>query len=275
MLFIMIFLACNRVEIAEDTGINTSTSNYDTSDYTTEDTEDTKDTGETDPVWDTAYLKVISPESGDFIPLGQEATFEAIIYSEDNKALEYDNIDWKSSEDSDWALNGTKLLDSSLIAGNHTITASATLPNNDRLSYSIGNVLVQSPYAGTYVGDLYVSVTMDYNGQSYTMSCAGGATVVVSMEGTEITGDSSCLMSLMGYYDLDMSFILNADNNKGQVDGTIAADLSFFQYDLETSGTLTEEGEYSSSFAGDFSGITIEGQLEASRISRDTSLQAK
>ena len=273
-LLLPLVLGCRAYESVitplDDTGSKDTT---DTGPETTDDTgPDTEDTGEPDPVWDVAMLSILSPDSGDFIPLGQAAEFEAVVLDTEGNELDWDAIDWSSDVDDDWAFTAAAFDDDSLSVGKHDLTASTQLPNGDRLAMTVGDVLVQSPYAGTYTGTVYVEITIDYKGVPYTVSCAGATTIVVDQLGETIGGDSSCLVSLMGY-DMDMALALDAANDDGAVDGEMAVNLVLFDVGIAAEGTITEDGELYAEFADDVYGYAdIAGNVDANRISRDTEL---
>mgnify|MGYP006971706002 CR=1 FL=1 len=257
----------------DDTGSKDTT---DTGPDTTDDTDDTgpdtTDTGELDPVWDVAMLSILAPSSGEFIPLGQEADFEAVVLDTEGNELDWDAIDWSSNVDGDWAFTSAAFSDDSLSVGKHDITARTQLPNGDRLAMTVGDVLVQSPYAGTYTGTVYVEVTIDYKGVPYTVSCAGATTIIVDQQGETMGGDSTCLISLMGF-DMDMALALDAANEDGAVDGEMAVNMVIFDVGIAADGSVTEDGELYVEFADDVMGYaTVAGNVDANRISRDTEL---
>ncbi len=238
----------------------------------TADTSDTTDTGEVDPIWDVAMLTIVSPESGAFIPLGDEAEFEAVVLDTEGNELEWDAIDWTSDADDEWTYTAATFTDDSLGVGKHDITAATQLPNGDRLAMTVGDVLVQSPYAGTYTGTVYVEIAIEYKSMPYTVSCAGATTIIVDQYGETIGGDSSCLVSLMGF-DMDMALGLDATNEDGEASGEMAVDMMLFDVGIEASGTISEDGELYMEFADDVMGYAdIAGNVDASRISRDTEL---
>ena len=253
----------------DDTGSKDTTDTGDPPDDT--DTSDT-DTGEPDPIWDVAMLSIVSPESGTFIPLGEAADFEAVVLDTEGNELDWDAIDWSSSADGDWAFTAASFEDDTLSVGKHDITAATQLPNGDRLAMTVGDVLVQSPYAGTYTGTVYVEITIDYKGVPYTVSCAGATTIIVDQQGETIGGDSSCLVSLMGF-DMDMALALDAGNDAGDVEGEMAVDMMLFDVGIAADGSITEDGELYVEFSDNVMGYAdIAGNVDASRISRDTEL---
>ena len=237
---------------------------------------DTGDPGEVEDTgdyeqWAEATLVVLSPESGAFIELGEPSTFEAMVYDSWGEETDFEEIDWTSNVDDGWQPQG-RLFDDELVAGEHDLTASARLPNGDRLAYTVGDVLVQSPYAGTYTGTLIVDIDLTYNGVDYVVSCAGGTTLVVDITGENATGTSDCVVSLMGY-DMDLSFIIDMQNDDGSMSGTIAADLSWFEWEFSSEGSISTDGEMELGFDDDVMGyMGVGGELAASRISRETVL---
>jgi hypothetical protein len=187
--------------------------------------------------------------------------------------MDFDDISWTSDRDSDWLPVGTDFEDATLGAGKHVLTATARLPNGDRLAYAVGDVLVQSEYAGTYTGTLTLELTVSYGGTDYAVGGAGGATLVVEPEGIAVTGTSTCVVDLMGY-SMEMEIDVDMQNTAGALDGTAAADLYILTYDFDATGTLTEDGELELGFAEDIMGYAlVEGAITATRISRDTELE--
>lgn len=231
----------------------------------TQETDETEDT--VDPVWDSARLVITSPASGAFLPWGEVASFTAEVQDADGHRLDFDDIQWSSDIDAAWRPSGSSFEDASLDVGTHALTATAELPNGDRLAYTIGGVLVQSDYTGVYSGTLQIDITV----QSYTVSCAGGASIVVDAYGQAVTGDASCIVSLNGY-DLDMSYLFDLSNTAGALDGAVGADLVWFTYDFDSTGVISEDGAIEGDFADDVFGVmTVAGHYTAERVSRDIS----
>ncbi len=230
-------------------------------------TDDSGLTEEEEALWAGATLKIDSPESGAFLPLGEDADFQATVYDATGNAMDFDAITWATDRDASWALTGASVTDSSLVVGRHALTATALLPNGDRLAYTVGGVLVQSAYAGIYAGTL----TMDAAYDTYAVGCAGAANVLIDAAGTAVAGDAGCLLSLQGF-DLDAQFNLDMENADGDVAGAMNLDLQFFEYPLDAAGSVTEDGEFSIAFEASLdigAPVTLTGELNAVRISRD------
>ena len=51
----------------------------------------------------------------------------------------------------------------------------------------------------------------------------------------------------------------------------MALDLVWTNYDLDTTGTLTEDGQLDGTFSTDFLGLSLAGTYSATRISQDIS----
>lgn len=221
--------------------------------------------------WDGATLVVNSPASGSFLPLDTETTFSATVYDANGNATDFDDITWVSDVDTDWLLTGREQTDSTLSVGTHAITAVAELPNGDRLAYTMGGILVQSIYAGIYVGELQIDASGEYKEQTYSVGCAGSLTLTVSAEGDVVTGDAGCLLSLFGY-DLDTTYGFDMTNTDGALEGEAAIDLVLFDYPVDTTGTISEDGAINGSFSIDVAGfVTIAGTYDATLLTRDLS----
>ncbi len=232
--------------------------------------EDTLATEATDQsIWDFAELEVLSPASGDFLPLGEANTFSARIIDADGNDLGFEEIGWHSDIDEAWVPVGTTFDDLELAIGTHTLTATAELPNGDRLSHSLGGILVQSIYAGTYAGSL--TVATEYDG--YAFACTGSTTLVVDQNGEEVNGNADChlLLSISGFeLELDLAYISYIVNEEGLLGGNLSADVYGYELPVDFTGTLTEDGVMEGGFESDLMGFILAGELSADRISRDT-----
>jgi hypothetical protein len=238
------------------------------------DTADTGDSGDTSDVpdtsmWDGSTLVVTSPEPGEFIPLGEMASFKAKVYDANGDPTDFDEIAWSSSIDTGWSLAGASVESDGLSAGSHVITAQATLPNGDHLAWAVGGVLVQDEEAGTYFGDLMVDLSGEYEGQTYTATCIGAANLIVATDGQSATGDSTCTVSLMGY-DMDAAHMFDFAVDNGDVSGTATIDLSYVGYDFDVAGSVGG-GDLVATWSDDIYGyVQVAAELDVTRVSRDT-----
>lgn len=247
-----------------DDGDTTVDETTDDTDSTTDETTDstTQDFSE----YDGATLVILSPSSGDFLLWEQSQEFSAAIYDVDGEPLDFDGITWTSDVDDGWDREGSAFSDDSLDVGTHALTATAELPNGDRLVYTIGGVLVQSEYAGTYTGS--VDIEGAYTG--YAIGCSGAALLYIDAYGEEAWGDASCLISVLGF-DLDMAFLFDLENDYGDLNGDASVDISgWFEWPFEMDADLTEEGDVSSEFEIEYGDLAVSGGMDLTRLSRET-----
>ncbi|MFM2248124.1 MAG: hypothetical protein RL071_4199 [Pseudomonadota bacterium] len=217
--------------------------------------------------WAGATLEIRSPASGAFLPYGEPADFEAIIVGADGVELPFDGVAWESSID-DWTATGASFEDAGLDVGTHTLSAEAVLPDGTRLVSQVAGVQVQSEATGTYVGNLIVDLTGEYNGTPITASCIGAAIVYVDLRGERVAGDSTCVLSFFGFdTEARHEFDLGIDGD--EVAGTADLDLSFFALTFDATGGIDDE-TISAGWTGDVGGLlTVTGDLSIDRISRD------
>jgi hypothetical protein len=238
-------------------------------DTATGDTGAPADTGEDPDIWDGASLRILAPSSGEFIELGEEVEYVAVVYDAEGNATDWSDIVWTASEDSAWGKTAASFEDDTLDVGLHVLRAEATLPNGARVNDSVGGVLVQHPDAGTYVGNMVVDVTGEYQGTPITASCIGAAIVVVDPEGEVATGESECIIALLGF---NQNAVMNFDYelDRGDLSGESALDLWFIQYGFDTEGSV-DDGTLTSAWADNVFGLLdISGTLDLTRVTRDT-----
>lgn len=228
----------------------------------------TSSTEPTYPEYDTALLRIITPSSGDFLPYGEQHTFEAEVVDQYDNPMDFEEIVWTSSAASDWEVTGAEVLDGSLDVGRHDITATAELPNGDRLGFTVGGVLLQSVYAGTYSG--LFSSSLGYSG--YTLGCSGAATLMVDAYGETVSGDAACIVTL-GSFDLDLTYNFDLSNDEGALAGIMNVELlGFIEIPVDIEGTVSEEGVLDLNWYDDSSEATTEGEITLERVSLDAGL---
>jgi hypothetical protein len=225
-----------------------------------------------DAIWGNASLVIGAPDSGDFLPLGEAAAFQAYVVDEAGTVLDFDEITWSSDLDATWGPVGSSFVDGTLSAGTHTLTAKAELPNGDRLSTAVAGILVQHEDAGTYVGNVMMDMTLSYDGTDYTVTCIGATVLVVDALGETAEGDSSCILSLFGY-DLEAAQELELVVDDGDISGEVAMDFEYFTYDFTADGEVGG-GEIEAAWEDDVYGYAqVAGSLSASRITRTTDVE--
>ena len=220
---------------------------------------------ELDAIWSTATLEVLSPEPAEFLPLGEETLFSAMIVDENGEEMDFTEIEWSSSVALGWEGLGNNFYDI-LDVGRHNITAEAELPNGDRLSYVIGGVLVQHPNAGIYSGTTSIDVTIN-NDTPIVVSCSGGVTVAIDAVGEEGSGEGDCIVNINGQ-DIPSTYYFELEIEDNIVGGTAILDLWLIQQSFPIQGTI-EDGELNASWSDTVLGnwVGVDGALNLSRVS--------
>ena len=218
-----------------------------------------------------SMIHIVHPASGDFLAFGQDNDFEAVIETPDGEILEFEGIDWTSDVDAAWTPVGGHFEDDSIDVGAHNISAVAILPDGSRVAHTVGGVLVQHEDAGTYVGDMIISVDMEVGGTPIGTSCIGSALLVVDAYGELAQGGSSCTIDLLGYMTFEIDHNFEYDLESPTLDGNAFVKIPILDFELPFSsiGGIFN-GEVQTTWEGGLGSFAdIEGTLEASRITRD------
>lgn len=219
-------------------------------------------------MYEGATLQIVTPEAGDYLPLGEDAEFTAVVLDAEGNALDEVEVTWTSDIDTGWGETAQSFEDDSLKVGTHTLTARAWLPNGAVVSDRAGAILVQHEDAGTYVGNMVLDVSGEFQGTPLTASCIGAAVVQVDAWGELAVGESDCIISLLGFaQEATIVFDLGVDD--GKIEGESALDLSFIQYGFDTDGEV-DDGVLVADWADNVFGFAdIEGSMELERVTRD------
>jgi hypothetical protein len=217
--------------------------------------------------WTGSTLVVETPVPGDVLPYGEASAFVAVVLDASGTATDFADLVW-TTDGSDWTEVGDDFESDGLDVGNQTLSVEAVLPDGTVLRNGIGGIRVQHPDAGTYVGNLAVDISGEYNGFPITASCIGAAIVGVDVYGERANGDSTCIVSLLGY-SIDALHVFDFDVDGGDVEGTVSLDLSFFQLDFSVTGNL-DDNTISADWATDYGGfIDVAGAMELERVTTE------
>lgn len=267
MLFI--FLACGPTTLKDNTNsisdFNDTSENNSFTDIEDDSGQDTLDSAEQE-MWANSELIVVSPQPSSFYSLNDDAHFEAMIIDEAGDPIYFSEIEWTTSAENSWAEVGD-VFDATLPVGQQVVTAKATLPNNDRLSYAIGGILVQHQNAGTYTGTTSIDLTINANDQSFVVSCAGAAIISVEETGEIGVGDGECILNINGS-DISSTYLFDLILNEEIISGEAIVDLWLIQQGFPISGTIGD-GELTASWADSVLGgyLDISGEINLERIS--------
>ena len=221
---------------------------------------------ETFPEFDGATLQVSSPVSGAILLLGEDVQFEAVILNSDGEVLDFDLISWATDQDSDFSEQGGAV-SAPLEAGIHASTATAELPNGDRLQTTQGGVRVQGLHTGIYAGSLVMELSGEFQGTPITTNCAGALDFVVDMEGQVIDGSGECALNLVVLGSIDVGYNVNGDIDEDEAAGSVSVDVGFFPMDLDWEGGFDGEDELIGTFGGPMMMFDMEGTIDAHRLS--------
>lgn len=273
-------VGCSPSIVGKDADATGSLDTEDTVDDGDEDgtaTDGTTDEGEDEEeelseeereLWAGASLAILSPSPSAFLPYGEEATFEAVLFDADGQAIDFDDISW-TSDVGDWEGTGSLFDDDSLELGHHTLTATAELPDGARLASQVGGILVQDDRAGTWVGTLQVDLSFEYEGTPLNASCVGTTFLDVAPEGEGAEGESTCFLSAV-IFETDLTHVFSLEFDGEEVSGEAAIDIFGFELAFPAEGDI-QDRELLVSWTGELLGYAdLTGTLSLEQVSRDT-----
>ena len=239
---------------------------------TDDEADGSEEDGEEDwSIYEGAVLRIVEPESGAFLPWDEENDFVASLQTPDGEELPFDEVVWQSDVDDEWELVGSEMVDDSIDIGRHNITAEVILPDGSRLAHTVGGVLVQHEDAGTYVGDMILSMDAAIGETPVGTSCVGAAIIVVDEYGEVATGDSACTLDLLGYATFEVDHGFEYELDERELDGNAVVNIPFVGFALPfgSDGSITA-GQITTSWEGGFDGFfELSGTLEVDRITRE------
>jgi len=221
---------------------------------------------ETFPEFDGATLVVHEPISASIHLVDQPLLLSAEVLGMDGEVLDFEAIVWTSDQIEDELLEASTG-ESELPFGIHAITATADLPNGDRLQTTLGGVRVQGEHTGIYAGNMNIALSGDFQGTPISASCVGGLDFIVDMSGELLGGDGQCTVDLLVLGSFDVAYNLSANIDEHEADGDVAVDMGMFPLSLGWTGEFDEESALLGGFEGGMMLFDMEGSVEADRIS--------
>jgi len=216
--------------------------------------------------WTGSTLRVDTPSPGEVLPYGEDSTFTAVVLDASGAATDFTDLTWTTNA-SEWTETGADFESSGLDVGTQAISVEAILPDGTVLKNAVGGVRVQHPDTGTYVGNLAVDLSGEFQDFPITAACIGAAIVSVDLYGETAIGQSTCIVSLLGY-SLEAVHDFDFEVDEDEVYGQVSLDLSFFLLVFEVVGDLGDS-LISAAWATDYSGIALEGAMELSRVTTE------
>jgi hypothetical protein len=219
--------------------------------------------------WTGASLVVESPASGQVLPYNEASTFAAAVLDAAGTETSFEDLVWTTNA-SDWSESGSEFESDGLDVGTQAITVEAILPDGTVLRSSVGGIQVQHPDTGTYVGNLAVDLSGEFEGFPISAACIGAAIIEVDRYGETAVGDSTCIVSLLGF-STEALHVFDFAVSDSTVEGNVALDLSFFQLDFEVVGDLESErltAEWNTDYGGF---LLVDGTMDLERVTTEVS----
>lgn len=222
--------------------------------------------GADDAIYDFASLEILEPESATIHPVGEPLHLRARVSDPAGIALDVDEVAWSTQDDAP-VLDGLEG-DVELPAGIYELSATARLPNGDRLQTTIGGVRVQARWTGEYTGDTVLAVNAQLpGGGPLVLTCEGPLDFVVSLDGTDApVEDGACTISVLGQsfeatYAIEM-VIYPAGLVRGTVDFAFDTPLGSFDLPIEWAGAFYDD-QFSAGLTGTVE-LPLIGEAEVS-----------
>lgn len=236
----------------------------DTDDSPVDDTDEPVDTEPDYSEYDGADLRVRFPVSGAIYPLTTGFPYEAVVVDANGAPLPFDDVTWTIPRGSQTGLSGQWAVP----AGVYNVDVEAQLPNGDRLKASIGNVRVQSPYAGIWTGSIGIATFSEVQGQTIRTDCVGSLDFTVDVAGEVIDGRGGCSLVIPLLGTVDLTYDVVGDVVAPSIEnGAIAIDIPFLQIPVPYEGGFPNPNTMRGTFAADLTILTMEGDIQARKVS--------
>ncbi len=218
------------------------------------------------PEFDGATLAVHAPMAAAIYLLDEDFELDAEVIDAAGEPMDFDAITWTTDQD-EAVLHEGRAGVVELEPGIHAITATAELPNGDRLQTTLGGVRVQGVHTGIYSGNLTMDLSGEFQDTPIATSCGGALDFVVDMEGEVIDGSGSCSLNLLVLGAIDVSYDVNGDIEDDEAAGNVSVDVGFLPMELDWEGGFENEDDLVGNFGGELMMFAMEGRIEAHRVS--------
>jgi hypothetical protein len=217
------------------------------------------------PEFDGATLAISSPVSAGVYLLDEGLPLEGEVLSADGEVLDFDAIVWETDIEGEIAVGTSEEAD--LNWGIKTVTATANLPNGDRLQTVLGGIRVQGRHSGIYAGNLAINLHANFQDTPITASCLGGLDFFVDMSGELLLGEEgSCTINLIVMGEMDIGYGVEANVSKDSAEGSIQINTGLIDIPVSFEGNFEDEQLYAE-FEGNAFLFTFDGSLTANRLS--------
>lgn len=216
--------------------------------------------------FDGATLRIVSPQSAEILFTDDGQELRAELLDADGDPMDWNGLVWTSDQEDDPIFEGLEG-DVDLHWGIHELTATANLPNGDRLVTTIGGVRVQGRQTGVYAGSMNINVAMEFQGTPVNAACNGGLDFEVDMSGEVLAGGGSCTLNLVVLPGFDVNYDLDAEVDGDSASGDVGVDIGFFALPIGFDGDFPQDGVLTADFSGQIVTFDMTGSIEAERVS--------
>jgi hypothetical protein len=217
------------------------------------------------PEFDGARLIVNEPQSGTIYIVDDGIPLDAQVVDVNGDPMDFGDVVWTIDDEEEPIHTGLEG-DVEVEWGIHLITATAELPNGDRLQWTAGGLRVQGEHTGIYAGNLRITLDAEFQGTPISASCLGGLDFTVDMSGTVIDGGGACMIDLLVLGRFDVVYNVDASVLNDDAEGSVAMDLGFFDFPVDFEGSF-EYDTLTSEFGGGAFLFDMSGDLDAHRVS--------
>lgn len=218
-----------------------------------------------------ATLVVHEPAPAEVLIVEDGQRVEGEVLDASGEPLDWDGIVWTTSE-ADEPFHTGNSGDVELDSGIHDITATAELPNGDRLQWTLGGVRVQGRQTGVYAGSMNLTLAGEFQGTPISAACVGALDFVVPMSGDTMEGGGGCTLALPIVGTFDVTYAVAGDIDDPDVVGTVALDLGFLDYPLDWEGGFEDEGVLGAEYGGTLNlfvtEVQMDGVIDAHRVTQ-------
>lgn len=198
-----------------------------------------------------ASLVVLEPEAASIHRIGEPIPLVAQLQDIDGFPLDGAEVVWKRSDSDEILVFGPEG-DVELDAGSYDLSAFARLPDGSKLETKVGDVRVQSRWAGIYAGNAVLDLELTFQDMPLNPRCSGNLEMEVGFDGSMVTlEEGSCVIDVV-VTQLALTFTIDGSFEDGVGQGEIVYDIAgFLQIPFEWRGAFIEDG-----FGGSFGGPT-------------------
>ncbi len=196
-----------------------------------------------------AHLEVFAPESPSIHYIGESIELSAEVRDFEDVPIAFDDVVWQASGVEKTLAFGREG-ETVLPPGVYDITATARMPNGDRLESNVGGVRVQTRWTGSYSGDVTMQLALMVMGTPVNQTCTGQLEILVGFDGEDIqVDDGTCTFNAV-FATFEATYTIDGEFHNGAGTGTIDYDIGgLFNVSLNWTGAFVEDG-----FLGGFAG---------------------